>query len=249
MADDFEFYPRSVIPKAAGTGLDEQVAEAFESVLDGRLIGLVVHGSAVTGGIIEGFSDYDFVVFTHGALTASDGIRLQFAIRDVEPAPFSYLQLSSAINVDDEESPSPLFVPGAYRVVRGVVPSASLIFTNSSLTTHARHTVREVAGWFHSDIEGWATATGDRRSYMFRLLMTRLKPSVRALLIERGELPMLVWSASYFELAEMWSAHSPTEGRRFRELVESLGSADEAVLGSTAIEVLDGILAEIGTRA
>jgi hypothetical protein len=225
----------------ASSGPDEPLGRAFDSVLGDRLVGLVVHGSAVTGDVIPGFSDFDFVVFAHGPLTARDGIKLQGAVGEIDPAPYAYIQLSRAVDVDGSERPGPLFAPGAFRGIRGEVPSPEFIFTEETLRAHARESRADVARWFPSDIEGWATATGPRRSYMLRLLMTRLKPAVRTLLIEHGEDPITVWGASYLALADMWTAHSPGAGRRFRELVESLPYRDEAATGNIAIELLEEI--------
>ena len=57
------------------------VEHAFYRVLTGRLVGLAVYGSFVTGDAIPGFSDLDLLVVQRGPLSVEDAIELQRVMR------------------------------------------------------------------------------------------------------------------------------------------------------------------------
>lgn len=100
------------------------IRDAYADVLGERLEALLVHGSAVTGGYIEGYSDFDFVVFMHGSLSTGDAQALQAHLGSVDHRPFEYLQVSRVVDLDQPPTGDDrlLLIDNAYATLVGDYP-------------------------------------------------------------------------------------------------------------------------------
>jgi hypothetical protein len=90
-------------------------------------VGLLIHGSALKGGLIPGCSDIDLHLYLDEAAFTADGqlpLDLCLAIhRDlatVDPAPFRYLQCVALSRTLPPDYTGP--IPGAYHVIAGTLP-------------------------------------------------------------------------------------------------------------------------------
>jgi hypothetical protein len=222
------------------------VAEAFQETLGERLACLAVHGSGVTG-YIAGLSDFDFVVFMHGRLTLDDSIALQSLLGDADIAPFTYLQVSRVVNLDDPGERHTGLIDNAYVVAAGAIPEGWAFHDADVLRERGRDVLRENRGRWHSRNEYWSVEGGIRRSNLLRGLMTIVKPAVRALLVEYGEPVLEVWTSPYPELARRLRRYDAAIADGLEAVIASfpIAQEEEQCVGGEVLRLLD----EIGARA
>jgi len=191
------------------------------NTLEDRLTAFVVHGSAVTG-FIPGFSDFDFVVFARGELTVADAFEIQRALSAFDAAPFSYVQLSRLVDVDDPLERRNGLIEGAYIIVHGALPADWSLHSPELLRERGREAIHRIPPEVQRLRKDWAVANEPQRRGLVRYLATVLKPAVRGLLCELGDPVLDVWRAPYPGLAQRLGAHDPVLGERLTALVALL---------------------------
>lgn len=237
--------PAVPLADAAAERVGQLVRSAFVDVLGVRLDALLVHGSAVTGGYIEGFSDFDFVLFMRGRLTADDAPALQARLGEVDHHPFDYLQVSRVVNL--EEPPDAegrrLLIDEGYASLVGDYPTGWPFLDEESLRVSGAEVLAGLPALMTLKRRRWAAATGARRTLEVRYHMTDLKPAVRSMLVEQGEPPLDVWRAPYGELARRWAVHDTERGARLSRLLDALPPtpAGEARVGEEMLALLEEI--------
>jgi Nucleotidyltransferase domain len=192
--------------------LVEPVASAFVRALP-RIITLVPYGSVVTGDFIEGFSDLDLVAVLPEPLTIEDAIALQREMP--EPDGVAYVQPTFHV----QDRPEPHLVPGAFRVEIGELPDG-FVATEETLIRSGADVLRELPSLVADDARAWTGAIGEKRPRHVRLMVTRLKPAVRATLVTLGEPVLEVWRAPWDDLVDRWRQH---DDARSTELGDVLG--------------------------
>ncbi len=230
--------------------LERTVADGFSVVLGDRFAALASHGSAVTGGYIPGFSDLDLVLFLQGAILEPDAAELQARLGDLDPAPFAYLQLSRALAIDDGQPLLPSLIPGSYRVLTGAIPAEGVLHTEQTLRASGRSWLARLPEAVTVNRIDWSVATGDARSRRIRVMMTALKPAIRALLVEAGEPVFATWNAPYSLMTELWMLNHPEAGRRLAALLPLLPpeAGREAAVGAEVLALLGLAVAEARGR-
>jgi len=200
----------------------EQIASALAETLGGALVAVAVHGSGVTGDAFAGLSDLDFVVVLKGVLSPTTSAEVAEALDRVSIEPYAYLQAT----YHDAGHPEPSIVPGAYRrllgdskVLHGFEHSAA------SLRASGERWLGSLSDLRQQDIEDWSFSTG-RRPRQLRLVLTRVKPTVRAVLVVDGVQPLDAYRAPWPELVAMLNRTRPGAASRLSDLVESLGDPD-----------------------
>ncbi|MQA00749.1 MAG: hypothetical protein GEU80_15735 [Dehalococcoidia bacterium] len=218
------------------------VARAFGAVLGERLEAVAVHGSAVTG-YIPGFSDFDFVVFLHGQLSLEDSVALQSWLGAADIAPFTYLQLSRVIDLDEPGERHMGLVDGAYSMAHGALPAMWGFHDTETLRESGREALRGARQRRRSRLEDWAVEGGPRRTNRLRLFLTDVKPAVRALLTELGEPTLEMWNSDYFELSRRLGRYDATLGARLDRILDGLPAAGdrEERIGAEVVWLLDEI--------
>jgi hypothetical protein len=110
-------------------------------------IGLVVHGSAVKGGIIPGCSDIDFKLYLEdpafswqGQLPLELGLTIRRDLEGIDLAPFRYVQCYTHTRQPRKDWVGP--VPGAYHLLAGELPVAEA--TDHDLRRSARRALAEL---------------------------------------------------------------------------------------------------------
>lgn len=221
------------------------VRDAFVEVLGERVDALLVHGSAVTGGYVPGFSDFDFLVYMHGPLSTDDSNAIQSLLGDSDHAPFAYLQASHIVDLDDPASVGQRFplIDGAYATLVGDYPRGWPFHDAITLRDHGDAFLVSLPSLLARCRRAWSVATGERRRREIRYQLTDVKPALRALLVRLGEPALEVWTAPYPELARRWTTHDPTNGPRFARLLQSLPPTEttEAATGAEMLALLDAI--------
>lgn len=104
-----------------------QVAAVYLKHTAPWFVGLIVHGSAVKGGIIPGCSDIDFQLYLdraaftrHGQLPFALGFAVRRDLEGIELWPFRYIQCYAHPPEFQENQVGP--IPGAYHLVAGQLP-------------------------------------------------------------------------------------------------------------------------------
>ncbi|MDA0352870.1 MAG: hypothetical protein O3A10_11750 [Chloroflexi bacterium] len=221
------------------------VADAFRAVLADRLEALLVHGSAVTGGYIEGYSDFDFVVFMRGSIGNTEARALQARLGEADHTPFEYLQVSRVVDLDapPQGEARRLLIEGAYAALVGDYPQGWPFLDADALTARGAEVLAALPAALDRKRRHWAAATGARRTLEVRYHMTDLKPAVRAHLVVLGEPALEVWRAPYPELARRWSSREAAEGARFAHVLASLPAAHdrEAAVGEELLALIEAI--------
>ncbi|WP_248926839.1 hypothetical protein [Paenibacillus hamazuiensis] len=114
-----------------GQEIAEKVEQVYRKHTEPRYIGLVVHGSAVKGGFIEGCSDIDFQLYVEDDMLDGRGnlplelcFRIHRDLAQIDPYPFRYIQTEV---FSRQHSKHGDLAPGTYRLISGrmLFPEAS----------------------------------------------------------------------------------------------------------------------------
>ncbi|MEJ2211038.1 MAG: hypothetical protein P8129_18645 [Anaerolineae bacterium] len=167
-------------------------------------IGLVVHGSAVKGGVIPGCSDLDMQLYLEPEALSWHGhlpLDLAFAIRrdleGIELWPFRYLQCYTCTAEMPEGWVGP--IPGAYRLVAGRLPVAEATAEDvrraaarglGGLEAAPTYLVGKLLG---PDGEPSRGGGGVRLARSLRLLCTQVWPALYQVLTLQEEDALAVW--------------------------------------------------------
>lgn len=215
------------------------LALALEAVLGERLAGTVVYGSAVTGDFIPGFSDIDLAVFARGALRLDDARALQEQADALAALAGGRLQLSHWVDAD-RDAPRPLFVPGAFMVLCGPGLRPGWMHAEESLRAAGQAWLAALPVLVRRDASDWALASGPVRTRLVRLLSTRLKPAIRAALVEQGHPALSVWGSPWNALVKLWSLHDEEGAVALRDVLGRLPTkpGEEREVGDTLLAML-----------
>lgn len=185
----------------------QQVAAVYLRHTAPWFIGLVVHGSAVKGGVIPNCSDIDFQLYLLDSACTSSGslpLELGFAIRreleGIDLAPFRYVQCYVRTAQHEPYLVGP--IPGAYHLLAGRLPVSEA--TADDLRRSARQALDELdaTSWF---IMGKLFGPGGvRLERSLRLLCTKVWPVLyQVLTLQDAESdPIRLWCLPKSEAIE-----------------------------------------------
>jgi hypothetical protein len=175
-----------------------QVAPVYLKHTAPWFIGLLVHGSAVKGGIIPNCSDLDFQLYLDRAAFSWQGqlpLELAFAVRrDLEGmqlSPFRYVQCLARTEEPEENWVGP--IPGTYHLVAGRLPVPEA--TAEDLRASARRALTRLdpaPAFILGDLFGSGGVLLQRN---LRLLCTKVWPVLYQVLtlLEKGTDPIDIW--------------------------------------------------------
>src|SRR5207245_690003 len=192
---------RSNLPPVQAV-LDE-VVTVYRGVLGSRLAAVAVHGSAVTGDLFPGLSDVDFAVVLDSRLDLSDSVAIAAGLEAAEIAPFAYVQAT----YHEATIAVPSVVPGAFSVLHGDLDNGFL-HTAESLRSAGGTWLQGLPRLANQDTKDWSVAVA-RRPRQFRLILTHLKPTVRALLVMWDDDPISTYSNPWPVLVDSLTVHEP----------------------------------------
>jgi len=217
----------------------DRAVEPVVTALTGALPGIVavaVYGSVVTGDFIEGFSDLDLQVVLPQPLSVEQAIMLQRQMP--EPPGVAYIQPTFSVR----DRPVAHLIPGAFRVEQGELPSG-FIATEETLRRSSTDTLRELPSLIEDDARAWVGAIGEKRPRHVRLMVTRLKPAVRATLVELGEPVVDVWQTPWDGLVDLWRDHDGRSSAALAEILRLLHvrDRDDRACGERVLRLLERI--------
>jgi predicted nucleotidyltransferase len=218
------------------SALIKPIAHAFLEGLS-SIVAVAAYGSIVTRDHLAGFSDLDVLVIVREPISVEDAIRLQRLMPEPDGVP--YVQPSFRLL----HEPEPYLVPGAFRVVAGELPDG-FVATEEALLRDGGEVLRKLPDLVRDDARAWTGAINEKRPRHVRLMVTRLKPAVRATLVRLGEPVLHVWAMPWDELAARWRIHDPKQGASLSAVIELLQSPnrDDRGCGEAVLRLLDAIV-------
>ena len=216
-----------------------------------RVEGVVLHGSAVKGGGIPGFSDVDFMVFLSPDSFDEQGNvsdEAAFAIQErIGPLPWreaGYLY-PQAYFYNARSLPEwwtgP--APGAYRVLWGTLPSEAEPTAELLRAIEARYLQGVLPGRVTAMVQNFADSDDASLPRRVRLLGTDVTPAVFAVLTSDAEDVLALWAQTKWEALARLQARYPDDAgpplaRRFYENVRLLyGQEFDADLGRETFRI------------
>lgn len=212
-----------LVPEARQLALT--VAAVYWKHLQSAWIGLLVHGSALKGGLIPGCSDIDFQLYLDGAaldakgqLPLSISMAIQRDLAGIDPAPFQYIQTYvKSPAVVDAHTVGP--IPGAYHLLSGRLPVPEATF--EQLLQGARETIEHAAhvpGVVSQELLGYG---GGRLQLRVRYLCTDVWPTLYSVLALQSQQPYEMWRLPKMSALNYLPAHTPM-GHAIRQFYQSV---------------------------
>ena len=217
-----------------------EVATVYLEHTEPWFIGLIVHGSAVKGGVIPGCSDIDFQLYledlaftAQGQLPLRLGLSIYRDLSKINLAPFRYVQCATLPSRLPEGFVGP--VPGAYHLVVGRLPVAEA--TAQQLRESARGALVElnpVPTFVMGRLLGHG---GVRMARSIRLLCTKVWPVLYQVLTLQQDDVIRVWCLSKEEAIELLPRNTPLSQtiRRFYQAVREYYPAEDSVEGALSV--------------
>jgi predicted nucleotidyltransferase len=225
--------------KGASARVANAASDILSSILQERLTSIAAFGSAVTGDFFPGISDLDLLVTTTTGLTVADFVRLQQAAEAMEVRPFSSIQAIYFRATD----PTPSLVPGGYAHVAGPPMPSGFLRSELDLRESGQLWLQGHHQRCEMDLFEWSMAVDEKLPRIGRLLVTRIKPTVRALLARRELNAAEIWLATWDELIVATQEVDELLSQCIIKLTEALRAdpIDWGVLGRRSIYTLDCI--------
>jgi nucleotidyltransferase-like protein len=214
----------------------DAVSASYQYVFGPRLLGVAVHGSAVAGDAFPGVSDVDFVVVLDSRLTLRDCESVAPQLDAIEIAPFAYVQ----VTYHESTAPMPSLVPDGFSLVHGDI-DPGFLHTDESLRSSGEMWLEDLPRLVDQDMKDWSVAVA-RRPRQFRLILTRLKPTVRANLVSWGDDPIATYRNPWPTLVSRLQVHAPRRATELSSLLRQLGTGSPDLLdvGARALRLLHG---------
>jgi hypothetical protein len=229
-----------LIPEAKP--ITEKAAAVYLKHTAPWFIGLLVHGSALKGGIVPGCSDVDLQLYLQtAAFTPQKHLPLELAfaihrdIARIDPAPFRYIQCYPLSSELPEGFVGP--VPGAYHVVAGELPVPEA--TADQLRAASKKALAELDPSPEFIIGCLIGPGGVRLARRIRLLCTKVWPVLYQVLTLQAEDAIEVWGLPKPEAVERLPGSTPLGWaiRGFYRAVRAYYPTEDSVEGAfTVIE-------------
>jgi hypothetical protein len=196
-----------------------EVATVYLEHTEPWFIGLIVHGSAVKGGVIPGCSDIDFQLYledsaftSQGQLPLGLGLSIYRDLSQINLSPFRYVQCTTLPSRLPEEPALSLpkgFVgpiPGAYHLVAGRLPVAEA--TAGQLRESAQRALMELNPMPPFIMGRLLGHGGVRMARSIRLLCTKVWPVLYQVLTLQQDDVIRVWCLPKGEAIELLPANT-----------------------------------------
>ena len=231
-----------------------QVAHVYLQHTAPWFIGLLVHGSAVKGGIIPNCSDIDFQLYLDRAAFTWQGqlpLELGFAVRrDLEGirlSPFRYVQCYARTGESEENWVGP--IPGAYHLIAGRLPVREA--TAEDLRASARLALAELnpaPTFIQGDLFGPGGVLLQRN---LRLLCTKVWPVLYQVLtlLEEETDPIGIWCLTKEQAMERLPSKTALQEtiRAFYRAVWNYYPAEDSL--ENALAVIESGVAFLGAAS
>lgn len=244
------------MPSDLDSVLDAFVRSCLDVFGEERVDGIVLHGSALKGGRIPGFSDVDFMVFLTSDCFTEQGVlpdELVFAIQErIGPLRCQEIGIldPQAYFYDARRLPSwwtgP--VPGAHRVLWGKLPPQAMPTAERLRESSLSYLKNELPQQILTDVTNFADAHDPTLPKRVRLLATRVTPTIFALAGHDADDVLEVWALPKFDALRRLEARHPDDpgpglAREFFEKVRRLyGQQFDPDLGRKTFRIGIGFL-------
>jgi len=217
-----------------------EVATVYLEHTEPWFIGLIVHGSAVKGGVIPGCSDIDFQLYLEdSAFTSQRQIPLELGLsiyRDLSKinlAPFRYVQCATLPSRLPEGFVGP--VPGAYHLVAGRLPVAEA--TAGQLRESAQRALMELNPMPPFIMGRLLGHGGVRMARSIRLLCTKVWPVLYQVLTLQQDDVIRVWCLPKEQAIRLLPRNTSLSQtiRGFYQAVREYYPAEDLVEGALSI--------------
>ncbi|MDY6875075.1 MAG: hypothetical protein SWK90_02570 [Chloroflexota bacterium] len=217
-----------------------EVAAVYLEHTEPWFIGLIVHGSAVKGGVIPGCSDIDFQLYLEDSAFTSQrqlplelGLSIYRDLSKIDAAPFRYVQCATLPGRLPEGFVGP--VPGAYHLVVGRLPVAEA--TAQQLRESAREALAElnpVPTFVMGRLLGHG---GVRMARSTRLLCTKVWPVLYQVLTLQRDDVIGVWCLPKEQAIELLPTNTSLSQtiRGFYQAVQTYYPAEDSVEGALSV--------------
>ncbi|QKS45505.1 hypothetical protein HUB94_14515 [Paenibacillus cellulosilyticus] len=199
-----------------------QVVDVYSRYTDKWFIGLVVHGSAVKGGFIEGWSDIDFQLYVEDRAFKNNQLPLNLCmaihqeLSTINPYPYQYIQtrVFTPSNVRYGR-----LVPDTYKLVAGklLLPE----YTGEQLYLQAKSALNELVPNKALHTESLLEHGDDRLLKSVRAFCTVVWPALYQLLTIQTNEGIKVWGLTKAQAVECIPEHTSI-GRQIHEFHEAV---------------------------
>jgi hypothetical protein len=207
---------------------------AARTVLGPRLHSVIAYGSCVTGDVLPGYSDFDCLIVAGGPVTLADVLDLQQALGAADPEPFSYYQPTFVRGALRRAS----LVPGSFAALTGGEPPAAWVCRPGDLAASGERWLADLPAILAGDAADWSLATASQIARRARLHLTRVKPTLRALLTRAGADPARAWTATWADLEHRITALDGDLGGLVSALLRRARDHQDDELAVTALRLL-----------
>ena len=217
-----------------------QVAAVYLEHTAPWFIGLIVHGSAVKGGVIPGCSDIDFQLYlqdpaftSQGQLPLELGLSIYRDLSNISLSPFWYAQCTTLPGRLPEGFVGP--VPGAYHLVAGRLPVAEA--TAQQLRESAREALAELNPVPTVVMSRLLGHGGVRLARSIRLLCTKVWPVLYQVLTLQQDDVIRVWCLPKEQAIELLPTNTSLSQtvRRFYQAVQAYYPDENSVEGALSV--------------
>lgn len=226
----------------------DRISEAVREVIlrqagDG-FVGLIVQGSAVKGGFIEGCSDIDYILYMDDSafdeakkLPVDRCIAIHRELAAVDVRPFRYIQFS-VLSPEQNGYVGP--VPGSYRLLAGRLPVPEA--TDDELYADAVRSLRDLQPDRAFDPHALLDHGEGRIERCSRLMCTKLWPIAYQLLTVVHRNGVAIWNLKKQDVVSKLAAIPAvaSEITSFYRSVQAYYPREQSVEGALAV-IRDGI--------
>lgn len=174
----------------------EQAANVYYKHTKNQLIGIIIHGSVITGDFIPGCSDIDIKLLMNVTnLDLGKYYDIHKELAKIDVTPFRYIQCDIIGKSLPENYAG--FVSGTYEVIYGenFIPD----MPPEQIRENSIKSIRSIDVFPRFAYESLLDHGGNRLSQNTRLMITKIWPTLKNCLIIEGNDPIRVWRLSKVE--------------------------------------------------
>ncbi|GCE27297.1 hypothetical protein KDA_27810 [Dictyobacter alpinus] len=223
-----------LLPEARPVAL--AATQVYWKHLQASCIGILIHGSALKGGLIPGCSDLDFQLYVQAAALEKNGqlpieqsMAIQRDLAVIDPAPFQYIQ--AYVKAPRETLQEGLVgpIPGAYHLIYGrlAVPEA----TDEQLIQGSKRSIERIPQIIAKLSGDMLEHGGGRLERNLRYLCTDVWPILYSVLTLQSQQALAIWQLPKMSALNLLPLHTPMGSniRRFYQCLNSYYSRESGI--------------------
>lgn len=211
-----------------------RVSEALTAVVEDHLVSAAAYGSAATGDVLAGCSEFDLLVVLKTPLRVGDPLALQDRAGSWDLGPFSCLQ-PTFLATDEMR---PYLVPGGFELLTGSSLPVGWLHDAGSLAKSGAAVLNEAPDLLRRDAADWALAGPAQYERRARLHLTRVKPVLRALAARDANDVVGIWQEDWERLAVRVGRIDPALEAAVGELRRAASRRDHRQVAVSAPQIL-----------